>query len=639
MSIRSFQTYRKPKAFQFPEITCVKISFKDKEYQTIDYMGTKWSLSSNERINGDILSLEVYYKEDRSFLEEEITFLNEVARKIKNYLEFNKIKENLKREKKISEDLVNITSDTIFVFEPETGKAIKWNDPFRDISGYSDEEISSLKAPNSYYSEKDLKKAAEATKKVFDEGKSTIEMSLRTKNGDVIPFEYRARPFRTKDGKNLIVAYGRDITERQKAEQKLRESEQKYRYLFEHSPNAVVLMDLKGKFIEFNSMVEKLFGYTQEDLIGKNFVRKGVIHPDYLPKAIELYKEVTIGSGFAKAEYLYYKKDGNLIWGLTQGSRIKLGDQTYVQTIIQDITERKRTELALEKEKNLYRDTINGLPGVFYLFNQQGEFKIWNENFEKFSGYSSNEFKTLKPTDFFDESEKQKISDKIQEILITGKADVEAKLLSKNKSLTPYYWYGNRIMIDDDLHIVGYGVDLTERKKAEMKLKESEEKYKLITENVNDLITIVNKNFIYEYINEMIHKKQRGMSNEDLIGISALKILHPEDIDRAIKAFKDALELGEAIVELRVRNVRGGFDWFDVKGKSFIDVDRNKKVLIIARDITEKKEAELKLKESEEKYRYLFEDTPFAIALLDFNGNFLECNSYVQKIFGFKKED
>ena len=86
-------------------------------------------------------------------------------------------------EKQFFEKVIDASEDTIFVFNPQTGKAIIWNKAFRDISGYNDNEIQSLRAPDSYYSEEDLKKAKEAIEEVLESGKTTLEMTLITKKG------------------------------------------------------------------------------------------------------------------------------------------------------------------------------------------------------------------------------------------------------------------------------------------------------------------------------------------------------------------------------------------------------------------------------------------------------------------------
>ncbi|TFG04463.1 MAG: PAS domain S-box protein, partial [Promethearchaeota archaeon] len=120
-----------PTAFQFPEKTCVRINLGHKEYKSIDFKQTDWKINSREKINGDIMEIEAYYKEDNQFMEEEIALLREISSRVKIFIEKRRTEEKLRSEKKFTEDLINTTSDTIFVFDPEKGKAIRWNKAFK----------------------------------------------------------------------------------------------------------------------------------------------------------------------------------------------------------------------------------------------------------------------------------------------------------------------------------------------------------------------------------------------------------------------------------------------------------------------------------------------------------------------------
>ena len=169
-------------------------------------------------------------------------------------------------EKKFTEDILNSSVDTIFVFDPETGKAYRWNRVFAEVSGYTDEEISKMKAPDSFYNEEDLKRASEASKEVLKEGTTTVEMSLITKNGKGIPYEYMATTFKSSDGKILIVSVGRDITERKEAERKLRESEKKYHEAYNRANfyKDLFAHDINNILQVINSSAE-LISYQLED--------------------------------------------------------------------------------------------------------------------------------------------------------------------------------------------------------------------------------------------------------------------------------------------------------------------------------------------------------------------------------------
>ena len=129
-----------------------------------------------------------------------------------------KAEDSLRVQKDFIDGVINAMDDTFFIFESETGKVIQWNTAFKKISGYSDEEIRSLKAPTSYYNEEELKKSIDAIQKIIKSGKATLEMSLITKDGILVPFEYVGVRVKSPEGKAWICAIGRNITKRKKVE-------------------------------------------------------------------------------------------------------------------------------------------------------------------------------------------------------------------------------------------------------------------------------------------------------------------------------------------------------------------------------------------------------------------------------------
>jgi PAS domain S-box-containing protein len=134
--------------------------------------------------------------------------------------------EALRKEKDFTDAALNSQMDTFFLFDPSTGKTIRWNKTFRDIVGYTDEEIASLPAPASYYSPVDLERAIPFVEKVMTEGTGTIELDLICKDGRRVPTEYRVSVIRDQDAKpKNLISIGRDITERKQAEEALKENE------------------------------------------------------------------------------------------------------------------------------------------------------------------------------------------------------------------------------------------------------------------------------------------------------------------------------------------------------------------------------------------------------------------------------
>ena len=135
----------------------------------------------------------------------------------------NTLFKRLKESENFTRTALNAQIDTFFVFNPTTGKAIRWNKAFNEVSGYTDKEILSMKAPDSYYNQEDLKKSEKAILNAIETGKTTVQMELITKHGKKIPFEYLGSIIANDQGEiNYIVAVGRNITERRKAEEQIK---------------------------------------------------------------------------------------------------------------------------------------------------------------------------------------------------------------------------------------------------------------------------------------------------------------------------------------------------------------------------------------------------------------------------------
>jgi len=130
--------------------------------------------------------------------------------------------EALRDEKAFTETALNAQQDTFFLFEPATGKAIRWNRAFNDITGYTDEEIAEMVTPDSYYSPKDLERVSSSIQNIMETGTDTIELELIRKDGRKVPTEYKVSAIKDEEGKpKYFISIGRDITDRKRAEKEL----------------------------------------------------------------------------------------------------------------------------------------------------------------------------------------------------------------------------------------------------------------------------------------------------------------------------------------------------------------------------------------------------------------------------------
>ncbi len=139
-----------------------------------------------------------------------------------------------------------------------------------------------------------------------------------------------------------------------------------------------------------------------------------------------------------------------------------------------DVTKAKQAEEEIQKQQQFSAFIINSLPGIFYLYDRDGNFLQWNKNFQEISEYSAEEIKHMHPLDFFEDTEKQLLAERIGKAFEDKLADVEAHFYTKSKKKIPYYFNGHVFSMNGKDYLMGVGIDITERKAAEKSLIESE---------------------------------------------------------------------------------------------------------------------------------------------------------------------
>lgn len=288
------------------------------------------------------------------------------------------------------------------------------------------------------------------------------------------------------NSQNCIVGYVgtiTDITDRKKAEQAIAEKEEKYRTLVEQASDAIFLFNYNGQFLDLNTSAIKLSGYTREELFERTIY--DLAADDGIEMKPFLYKSLQTGNTVIN-ERKYKRKDGVVV---DVEISTKLLTDGRFQSIARDITDRKKAEKQIVKEKELSDSIINSLPGIFYLYDLNGKFLRWNINFETISGYSSSEIEDMHPLDFFSEEEKDLLSDKIAKVFEEGVAEVEACFFTKTKEKINYYFNGYRLQYEGKVCLIGVGIDITDLKQAEKEIKQTSAQLRKLTthlQNVRD---------------------------------------------------------------------------------------------------------------------------------------------------------
>ncbi|MCP4042847.1 MAG: PAS domain S-box protein, partial [Gammaproteobacteria bacterium] len=271
---------------------------------------------------------------------------------------------------------------------------------------------------------------------------------------------------------HLTGIFNRMISTRERVDAAFREQEQLVRDLLNSTAEAIYGLDMQGNCTFANPACVQLLGYRDVDeLIDHNM--HDLIHhkrPDGTPYPVDecpIFRAFISGNGTHVDTEVLWRADGSSFPAEYWSYPIRRDEEvTGAVVTFLDITRRRQVEQELLGEKQLSEEYINSLPGLFYVFNEQ-RFVRWNGEWNRVTGYSDEELGDRCGTDFFDGEDRRLIGERMQKVFRDGAAVAEAELVTKDGRRIPYYFTGLRKKIDGREHLVGLGIDITERKQTE----------------------------------------------------------------------------------------------------------------------------------------------------------------------------
>ncbi|MFX1327161.1 MAG: PAS domain S-box protein [Promethearchaeota archaeon] len=230
------------------------------------------------------------------------------------------------------------------------GILINHNPAFCEILGYEPSENLISKDVHNFWQKPEERKIY--LKELEEKGSvKNYLVHAKRKNGEKIVVQLNSHMIHENKNKSVIIqGLISDVTEKFELEQKLKESEERYRNLIESVPFSIALIDQTGKLIYCNPAIEKLLGYSRDELIGIEFKNLPAIHPKYVPILLQRFQKVIKGEILAPLGIELYKKDGSTIWIRYQTSLVKLGEKILLQAVINDITEQKKADFLIKQE-------------------------------------------------------------------------------------------------------------------------------------------------------------------------------------------------------------------------------------------------------------------------------------------------
>lgn len=397
-----------------------------------------------------------------------------------------------------------------------------------------------------------------------------------------------------------IVGVGRDVTERKEAEELLRQSEERFAKAFHSSPAPLVISDIAtGRFIDVNARWVEMLGYAKEDQIGRTSKEVGIwADTDLRDRAIEILRKE---GSFKEFPIEFLTSTGSARSVLWSAEIIILQGREVMLSLLFDYTERKRAEEALRKSEKLYRSVIDNIHDVFYRTDAEGRLAMVSPSGARLLGYESTEemLGRLNEEFWFESEERRNFLQRIQaqgfvadfEVVLKRK-DGQPVLVATSSGL----YYNEQGAV---LGVEGIFRDITERKRTEERLRQSEEKFSRLFKLSPDAISLSDPDSgLLVEVNDA-YARLTGYRQDELVGRSALEIglfVDPESRGRVIDRLKRAGQFNN--MELEFRRKDGAHVPCSVSGQ-FISLGMERYLLAVIRDVTEFKRMQEMMIQSE----------------------------------------
>ncbi len=423
-------------------------------------------------------------------------------------------------------------------------------------------------------------------------------------------------PF-SKEERDLIISIAKrlgEFFERKKGENALKKAEKKFRDLFDYAGDAIFIHDLGGHFLEVNHTACQRLGYTKEELLQMTPV--DIDLPEYAALVRERIEELQKkGSLFFETAHL--TKDGRKIPVELSSRIIEYEGTPAVLSIARDITERKQAEENLQQSELRYKTLFENVPVGVGTTSFDGQILISNDAMLEMTGYSKAELEHINVEEMYENPEDRNfLLSQVQEKGVVRDFEV----LLKHKDGTSYcasLTVTSVTMGEKDVMLT-MAKDITEQKKAEENLQKSEEKYKDLVENINDVIYIVDKEGVVTYVSPAVESFM-GYTPSEVTGHHFSEFIYWEDLPRLRENFSTISSGNTTIGEYRALSKSGEIRWMRTSSRPHFTGESITGVQGVLMDITEWKQTEEALQKSEKQYRATIDSMGDAIHMVDSN--------------------
>jgi len=583
-----------------------------------------------ERFRHTAFELELSERRRRGLVEDNASLQSEIVNR-------DKAEQELRRSEALSRQLILNSPLAMIVSRGPAQEHVLANDRFTALFGYSEQDVSDVAAwwPLAYPDPQYRASIAARWSALLDRagrGETDglfMEARVRRKDGT-----FRDIEFHVSLVNDLQLVSFVDLTERKRAEKELRDSEDRYRDLIEHSEDLIGTHDLNGKILSINEAPCKRLGYRLDQALQMNM--RELLAPRFRHLYVQFVQRV-LQHGHAAGQMVVVARDGEeRVWDYVSTLRTEGVPAPVIRGMARDVTEKFRAEQAMRRSEAKFATAFRSSPNAMTITSlRDGRFIDVNAAFERQSGYTRDEVvgKTVRELRLW--ADDQDFAAVMADSLARQKvADREVRLRTKSGRLVTAVYSVEVIHVGGEPCALAAGEDITDRLRMERALRESEAKFRSVSDLAACAIWILQDGRIV-YLNQSV-ENITGYSHEELLAMDAQELVHP-DFRETLRARVTANRTLSNF-QYKIRTKSGEERWLELTD-NFISYEGRAAILCSAFDITAAKRAEIELQERTLYLESLIANSPLGIVVKDEERRVLFCNPAFEQMFQYSQAD
>ena len=526
----------------------------------------------------------------------------------------------------------------------ENHEMVSFNKRFVEMWGITDEVLESRSDEAAIQSVLSKLESAdeflEEVEHLYTSKEQKLRNELKLKDGRL--FDRYSAPMIGADGKYYgRVFYFRDITQSRRAEEALRESERRYRLLFETNPQTMWVYDLETlSFLAVNEAAIHHYGYSRDEFLLMTI--RDIRPEEDIPQFLDEIDHLNPTSELSPSNWRHRKKDGTIIDVAVTAHTLDFSGRHAGFVLATDITEHKQAEQALRESEEVFRSLAETVSAAIYIY-RDSKYIYLNPAAELISGYTRDELMAAEVWDIVhpDFREPMKERSALRQTGETVPPRSEIKIVTKSSETRWLDITASLIQFKGQPAVLATAFDITDRKGWEEALRESEEKYRTILQSIQEGYYEVDLRGSLTFFNDSLSRIVAAEPAK-LMGLNYREYTDAAHNNAVSQAFAEVLRTGEPLENLpcEIRTLKGEIRRLEAS----VSAKRNSAGQIAGfrgtvRDVSERARAEETLRASEERYRLLFERNMAGVYRATVDGRLLESNRAAAIMLGYSSPE